>query len=276
MNNGMTQPRIFLLLIFLLPFARVDSCHGAFEKGNTGARLDALGGTFSSSVNDEYAVFYNPAGLSLLTDRVLSFSYSRPHGIKELQRYSGVVAFPNRKAVLAAAWSHSGFSLYREESLHVSAGAALGKRIRAGATIKYHHLSIARHGERGMPDTDAGFLYYLHDSWILGGAVSNVAGHTIGAIPVVPRSAAFGCSFRKSSRTMLSLDCESDDMKRVFLSFGSELSVDNLRLRLGYRDREKTLSGGLGIYIRIFAVDYALLYHASLGATHSVTFTWWP
>lgn len=260
---------VFFACVLISPMKDV---FGAFDRSSIGARQDALGGAFAAVSDDEYSAFYNPAGLASLTGKIISFSYSIPYSMKELQRYSGVIALPLGKQSFAVSWSYSGFALYREELAQISTGISLGRRVFFGGTIKYFHLSVSRYGSAGYPDGDCGFLARLSDAWMVGGFLANGVSHKAGSLSIAPRAFAFGISRRFASHGFLTAECEKDSSERFFPAYGAEWNFENmLRLRIGYRTREDSLSAGIGVGLRRYSVDYAIVHHADLGMVHSMT-----
>src|SRR4030067_3278305 len=67
-------PLIILILIFVSLNTNAQNTY-EFLRLDMSARAGALGGSFVSNNDDPDVIFYNPAGMQLLTDNPISFSF---------------------------------------------------------------------------------------------------------------------------------------------------------------------------------------------------------
>jgi len=97
---------VVLVIILLVPagFANATKYAGAFLEMGVGAQALGMGGAFVAVVNDPFATYWNPAGLSYLSHKELAFMHSETFG--SLLNHDFIsYAFPYKNSVV-------GVSLY--------------------------------------------------------------------------------------------------------------------------------------------------------------------
>lgn len=259
----------FGVIILILLFSPA-AIYCAFEHDFSGARQNAMGGSFVSAADDAFAIFHNPAGLFQLSHSSLSLSYCRPFGMKELNQYTGVFAFPLWGRDFAGAWKQTGFSLYNEQWILLASGFRLQKRLALGVTFKYFGLTIERYGNRHELNSDIGFLYLFHENWSFGGSIRNVFNSTIGRLPLVQRDGLIGIAYRFFSKGLIMFDGRIDNNSAFDHSVGIEIDLQkSILFRFGFQDRSEQVAGGLGLIVKGHSIDYGLTYNSMLGYTHS-------
>lgn len=65
-----------IITIFIMAIFAVSSYAGNVDTFGIGARATALGGAYTATADDPYAVYYNPAGLVHIDNKVVSFGFT--------------------------------------------------------------------------------------------------------------------------------------------------------------------------------------------------------
>lgn len=276
-----------------------------FLRGDVGARAAAMAGTFVSIADDPNCLFYNPAGSATLS--VPSGSLGFFKHLMDINAGSLAYAHPlEGVGVLSAGivyYNYGSFDrtddlgntlgTFTASDLAFAAGFSgmLEENLTYGASAKIITSQIAGYSSAGI-GIDAGILYRIPESKItvgagirnLGAQMSSYAGVkedlpldlTIGG-SVVPKGLPllFSVNFHK-------LNEEGETFTQRFRTFslGGEFTLSPvLQFRFGYNNEQRRelklgtsaglagFSGGLGITIDTYRVDYAL---SSLGKTGSL------
>lgn len=187
--------------------------HAAYEDIGAGARAPGMGDAFVAVADDVYTIYYNPAGLGILTRPQFGTSYTKLFaGLKdgsELNTSFIGYAHPlrdGRHGTLGAAWNSFALngSLYREQAFYLSYGRLVfspstGGDFYAGVSMKFLTSALGTVGEAansvavnsiaktGTPDSvlsqsksrktvdaDLGILYRLGKHYSIGAQAMHV------------------------------------------------------------------------------------------------------
>ena len=264
-----------VLLGLILNLIFFENIYCAFERINGGSRAEALGGAFTACADDYNSVFYNPAGLSRLQDKEISFFYLIPYGLKELGTKCCAFAVPFKNSGLGMVLQQMGTELYRESQFIFSAAAEFYKGFSIGINSKILNLSIQGYGEKSILGLDAGVLYVFKNGFKLGAFFNNINnpgfGKTNGKIN---RFSSVGISKKIASGLTLNLDLNKYNNYPVIMRFGGEIHLnEQFYLRMGVSDNPTKFSGGFGIDIRKISVNYCASNHIILGMTNQFSIT---
>ncbi|HAF95290.1 MAG: hypothetical protein A2X34_03315 [Elusimicrobia bacterium GWC2_51_8] len=124
----------FSLIIFCLLFAGVNAPAADLTYIMPGTRQNAMGGAFTSVADDPYTVFYNPAGLSNLTNIETDFSLGRR--LSPLAG-EGETAFVYARPSPDNASQTAGFGYYAVRQGALGSRDAFSFGMGARTTIKY-------------------------------------------------------------------------------------------------------------------------------------------
>jgi hypothetical protein len=259
-----------LLLLFFIQY----QLNAAFEHLQSGSGIAAMGGASVAVGQNPWSVFSNPATMTGLDGRTLSFSYvPSPFGLKELAHGAFSFVEPTSAGSFALSGSRFGFELYREVDLQLSYAKDLSDLLCVGATVHYYHLSIERYGSAQTFGFDIGFLAHLSDQIRWGFTAFNVNAPTIGsAKEELPQVYVTGLAYSPLPDGAIMVDIEKDIRFPVELHIGVEYKLlDLVALRAGTTSDPAILSAGLGIHYSFVQLDYAFTDHAELGATHQAS-----
>jgi hypothetical protein len=280
-----------------------------FLRSDVGARAAAMAGTFVTQTDDPNCLFYNPAGLAGIQQPSGSIGFFKH--LMDINAGSLSFAYPLPDVgVLSAGLVYFNYGSFDETDdlgnvlgsftagdLALSAGYAgtLDDDLTYGASLKFIYSQIAGYSSTGI-GCDAGMLYRVPDSKVtLGASIRNVGAQvsrfadtpedlpvdlSIGG-SVVPKGLPLVVSlnFHKLNE---SVDAFGDRFKSF--SVGGEFTLSPvLQARFGYNNAERRelkigtsaglagFSGGVGITIEGYRLDYALSSLGKIGSLHRIT-----
>jgi len=280
-----------------------------FLRVDMSARAAALGGTFVSNHDDPNVIFYNPAGINLLSEDPISFSFvkhlldinlaslSYSTEFEDIGRFGGAVKYINYGTFTQADefGNREGEFGAGEVAFILGYANSLDSNFNYGIDIKYIYSKIADRNSSGL-GFDIGLNYFIPEAdFCIGFAAMNIGTQLSSYYEEkeeLPLDISIGASKKLEHLPLrLSLDfhklnADREDFIDRFKAFsvGAEFTLSKvLRLRFGY-DNEKrsdlkigTSSGiagfnaGLGAIISDYNFDYAFSSMGLIGALHRVT-----
>ncbi|PIU20201.1 MAG: hypothetical protein COT18_03495, partial [Elusimicrobia bacterium CG08_land_8_20_14_0_20_59_10] len=278
----------FFLSFILYPssflFAQAGSPGGIFNFG-AGARPLAMGGAYSAMVKDASALYYNPAGLSMMNSRNVSLMHATLFEgmsydyLGYAQNYGGLPGGWGIQALRLSAGSAEGrdesnqptgnFS-YGETAFAAGAGihGLLLPSLSLGLSLKVLSRSLADETNR-LAGFDIGAQYgpVITDKLTLAFVIRNFAGFATGDTDdKLPPGLKAGAAYALSSNISLAADISSDGSFQL----GTEYGIGPGAIRMGY-DRS-LFSAGAGIkFLKSYQLDYAMYKHPVLGLSNRVS-----
>lgn len=272
-----------------------------FLRDQVGARPSALAGAFVGIVGDINNVAYNPAGLSYLTEKVASISYTN----HILDFNTGFLAFAkpvsNGTAAIALNFVDFGQFERRDETnqalgefgssalaFSLSYATGLIENLSAGGSVKYVRFDIDNFSASALA-ADVGLVFSVPSKDLnIGFAVQNIGANLDNFIDTkddLPTSLQLGAS-KMLEHLPVILNAALVKYKYESLDFriGAELLLtEQLQARLGYnsqgrdqkidtdRDRVAGFSFGLGFKINKFDIGYSLRSFGEVGSPNQFT-----
>ena len=303
--------------IFALFFISLFTCsvlgQNTFEflRVDMSARAAALGGTFVSNSDDPNVIFYNPAGLNLLNDNPISFSFvkhlmdinlaslSYSTQYEDWGRFGGAVKYINYGSFTEADefGNRGGEFGVGEVAFIVGYANSLDQNFNYGANLKFIYSKIADRSATGL-GLDLGLNYIVPEQELsVGFSIMNVGTQLSSYYETkeeLPLDIAIGVSKKLQHLPLrLSLDFhklnqDRDDFIQRFKAFsvGAEFTLSKvLRLRFGYDNEKRSdlkigssagiagFNAGLGVLISNYTFDYGFSSMGLIGALHRVTVT---
>jgi hypothetical protein len=272
-------------------------------------RAAGLAGSAVTMNDDPSALFYNPAAVGTLTTTRGGVGFFKNLLDVNAGAFSYGEQFDFGTLAAGVVYQHYGTFTQTDEvgnsigsftasdmALMVAYSNTLDKNLYWGATAKFIHSSIADAGSSALA-ADLGLLYTIPESRLafgvsvrnLGGQLSTFAGVkedlpldvTVGA-SVVPRGLPLLLSVNLHK---LNQEGTVSERLRSF-TIGGEFTLSRIiQLRIGFDNEQRKdltlantsgltgFSGGLGITIDRYRVDYAISSLGSIGTLHRVGIT---
>ena len=300
---------LFTVLFFNISIFSQSTTPYEFMRLDMSARAAALGGSFVSNTDDPNVIFYNPAGLKMLTGSPASFSFLKylldinfasvtySTEIKSIGRVAFAIKYDNYGDFPYADefGNKNGTFSAGDAVLIAGYSNALDNNFYYGVNGKFIYTSIADRSSSAFA-LDFGLNYNLPEKdFSLGLAILNV-GSQISAYyntkEKLPLDIAVGAS-KALPHTPLRLsldfhrlnDTQSDLLSHLrAFSLGAEFTLSKvLKLRLGYDNQKRQdltigtsagLAGfnvGLGANVSGYSFDYGFSSFGYVGALHRIS-----
>lgn len=301
-------PLIILILLSVPLNLKAQSTY-EFLRLDMSARAGALGGSFVSNNDDPDVIFYNPAGIQLLTDNPISFSFvkhlldinlasvSYSTEFDDIGRFGAAVKYINYGTFKGADENGRLTNDFGagEAAFIIGYANRLDENFYYGANAKFIYSGIADRSSSAI-GFDVGLHYSLSSEQLnVGFAILN-AGTQISSYynlkEDLPLDFVIGISKRLEYLPLrLSLDFhklneDRDDFFQKFKAFtvGAEFTLSKtLRLRFGYDNEKRTelkigsfagiagFNAGLGIVITDYRFDYGFSSMGAIGELHRIS-----
>ena len=280
-----------------------------FLRVDMSARAAALGGTFVSNHDDPNVIFYNPAGINLLSEDPISFSFvkhlldinlaslSYSTEFEDIGRFGGAVKYINYGTFTQADefGNREGEFGAGEVAFILGYANSLDSNFNYGVDIKYIYSKIADRNSSGL-GFDIGLNYFIPEAdFCIGFAAMNIGTQLSSYYEEkekLPLDISIGVSKKLEHLPLrLSLDfhklnADREDFIDRFKAFsvGAEFTLSKvLRLRFGYDNEKRSdlkigtsagiagFNAGLGAIISDYNFDYGFSSLGVIGALHRVT-----
>jgi hypothetical protein len=258
-----SSPPAILTGLFWFSFQSVVTT-GLAQIPVTLARAAAVGGPAAVLVGVDGAR-QNPAALSIEDRASLSFGFSRPFGLSELDGRSVDIVIPARVGVFNIALSGFGYEAFSTTEFSVG----FGRRIWAssvGLRSRVVLTRLAAYGSDNRVALDVGWMQSLTNDLMLGGSIKNV-GFNSGRVEI-----SSGLAMRGAGHFLALVSTTISTGNSADFRFGVEVKpVDALAVRLGKYTNPATATAGLGMMVKRLTIDFAISLHPRLGLTNVFT-----
>ena len=279
-------------------FLKLDQC----------PRAAALAGSFVANTDDPNVIFYNPAGISHLTENPISFSFvkhlldinsaaiSYSHEFEGIGRFGGAIQYINYGTFDGATPDgiKTGEFGAGEVAMIIGYSNELDKNFYYGANIKFIYSGIENRSSTGVA-MDLGLNYSIPEvRWNFGFSILNLGTqltqyyNTSEDLPLDIRL-GFSKTLEHLPFTFFAslnkLQDKYDSFGERFqqFTFGGEFKLSKvMKLRFGYdneKRKEYKIGGtagiagfnlGLGILVSNYNFDYSFSSMGSIGALHRI------
>lgn len=304
-----TRFAVLALATLLSGTLRADDTAYDFLRNDVSSRAAAMAGSFVAATKDPNTLFYNPAGLSTMETPMGSVGFFKhlldinagyaAYGqeFEDIGHFGAGISYINYGTfdktdefgtVLGSFNANDlafilGYSHTLEENLHY------------GVNLKYIFSSIDEYSSSGI-GADVGILYVIPESRItLAASLRNIGAQLTSYVETkedLPLDFAVGGSVIPQGLPLLlninfrKLNENTDDFIDRFKSFslGGEFTLSQaLQFRFGYNNEQRRelkigtssglagFSGGIGITVSDYRVDYALSSLGKIGSLHRVS-----
>lgn len=269
-----------------------------FLKLGVGARAIGMGEAYASVADDPTAIYWNPAGLALVTEQSISLmhavwfesvfydfaAYAQPIG------HYGVMGLGVQYLSTGAIdeLDNAGYNTgtFKPNDMAVTLSWAEDyNELLIGASVKYIMMEIK--DTASVIAADVGVMYpFLINDGKIGFVVQNIGGKAKfnEEEESLPLNYRLGLSFHPVHDWLLSLDVNAPIDYNPYFCFGTEYCLGrwtdySLSIRAGYNthmlkskfDAISGVSGGIGFTFWDVGVDYAWVPYGDLGQTHRIS-----
>ncbi|MFC1503786.1 helix-hairpin-helix domain-containing protein [Spirochaetota bacterium] len=232
------------------------------------ARAASLGGSYVSIGGDAFTMEYNPASIGFLRGISLSATYFNHYTDVNIHSdYFGLAAGTKYSSF---GFNYKGFivPIFKEEMLSFMHAIMIFDSLALGYGVKRYSVAIKDY-RRSMYGIDAG-VYAEYDRFSIGMAAKNInhpAFTYVGADAPVLLQCGIAVSLFRSFLFIGEITQEMGS--RINVHIGQEYAIRDIAfIRAGFSSEPRYVSIGAGVALNFCFVDYGLLYHPELGATH--------
>jgi hypothetical protein len=238
----------------------------------SGARSLGMGGS-SVTLQDEHAVFHNPAGLMGLTQTHFLLASEIRFGLKDLKPIGCAFVLPTSSGVLGATFQNFTFSPYRDSKLGLVYARRLFSKFNVGIRLDYEHLKFEDYGSINLLNFGIGCNTWILKDLVVSAFIFNPIAMKINESERAPSVFQLGFAYTVNPKVLVSFETEKDIVLPASFKFGfAYQAVETLNLRCGFRTSPASFSFGIGYKLnKNFTVDCALMNQATLGATPALS-----
>jgi len=229
-----------------------------------------LGGV-SSTLDNSWSIFNNPAGLASHEEFDAVFGYQTIFDFAPFNTVAAAVNFPTSFGKTSLGVYRFGDELFNTTMLSAGFGKKIGI-ISLGAKINYLQYSIDGFGKRALGLAEMGAIGELTPTLRFGMHIYNFTQSVISEasgekVPVIIRLSA---QYALGDQVNLYLEGEKDVEEAADVRFGLSYQViEALVLRTGFSTETNRMTFGAGVNFSRLTVDYALRANETISATHN-------
>ncbi len=265
---------------------------GQFLKIGVGPRACGMGEAFCAVADDSYTIYYNPAGLTQLTQKQISFMHSK--WLKDLHYEFLAYAEPVSSGVYGASIAYLGMNDLKgrdkdgnltgdfgakDLAIQLAYSLMANTDLSIGASLKLIRQRIEFEKASALA-IDIGFLYHepelkdLNFAFVIQNIGTNLKFiNKREEIPIIYKA---GVSYKTiDNRLILAADFTKPADNNPRINLGTEyLLSPTLALRCGYtskNDLDKGFSFGTGFIFNTFQLDYAYVPYGDLDNSHRIS-----
>ncbi|MBO7431558.1 MAG: PorV/PorQ family protein [Elusimicrobia bacterium] len=293
---------VFVLFAFTNAYAFLSSddlgsTTAQFLKLGIGARSAGMGNAVTTVYNGTDAIYWNPANLSYIDKKELSFSHTI--WFEDVNYEWLAFVLPTTEyGVFGLGLQYVSYgSLDRIDNQQISDGsfspldmalylsyANTYEKFDMGLNLKYIYSKIEQSAYAIA--LDLGINYTLNENTFIGATLTNLGTDMKFNKETEPLPLLFkvGASHYILDTWLVALDLNFPRDNEVYVDFGTEYSIliaENLNFafRAGYEGRNKDIPGfnwinlGFGLDYLDYAFDYAFVPYGDIGMTHRFSFS---
>lgn len=248
----------------------------AFEITETSAYVAALSGAAAARPLGLMNANLNPAGLAAISQIETTSFYSQIFSIRELTVYGFSAGVPTRKiGALGITTRWFGNRVYAEQEFGIVHGFYLTPHILIGCRLKELGLKISGYGNRMEFGADIGLITEMVKNLHVGIAVRNINRPKItkGA-DSLPKEYHAGIAYSPVKGLWWMCDFKESSSRPLSFNTGTEFRISpHFSIRGGFQKIPVHFSGGFGLSLHRFQLDYAYRAHETLPSTHQFNIT---
>jgi len=256
-----------------------------------GVRAMGMGGAFCAVADDATTIYWNPGGLTNISDKEVTAAYTRWFA-DITHAFLGYAQSLNEKNALGASLLYLGATDTKRDEWGEEMGSfgiaeiaptigyahKFGRRISIGGSVKYISQKLEDEVAGGFA-FDVGGLYKTPlKNLTLGASIQNIGAEIkfIEEGDALPRNIKLGVAYKGIKDLTLALDVNLPGDGEIYGCIGYEYWVANsTALRIGYRggpgDEGIGVTTGAGFRAGRISLDYAFVSYGDLGNTHRIS-----
>ncbi|MFK7904358.1 MAG: hypothetical protein AB8B69_04495 [Chitinophagales bacterium] len=262
----MLRPIFFILLILSLT-SKTD-LYGQEGKPIIGAKNAALGG-HSTTLQDVFAVFNNPAGLSTLEGVNVGVYAENRFLVEDLNLLGVGITLPSKNGSFGLGGTYFGNAAYSESYFTLAYSRLLSQNLSIALDFDYVNLSIEEFGSTSAFTFGLGLQFSPSKNIDIGAHIHNPIRVSLiqDGSETMPSIIKIGLAYHPEGEGFtLFTEVEKDIDRSTILKFGLDYQlIEKLSLRAGISTNPAYSSFGLGLNLGSIMLDFANRFHPVLG-----------
>lgn len=239
-------------------------------------------GAFSNAgVSDQnvWQNLLNPAGIiSTETKWQAAASYTNRFGLNELSSRNVVGSVPLKKGRLGLTIHSFGYSAYLQNQFSAAYAMELNPKLRAGIQLNYYSINVGEgFGRYTGLTANLGFQYDFNSKVSAGIVIKNPNRSQLDTEvqEYIQSIIQGGIRFKLADNLTVLTDLNKDIEFSPWLSLGIDYQpIESWFLRGGIATNNNSISFGFGYKPAKWSIDFASLYHQTLGFSPMISFTY--
>ncbi len=228
---------------------------------NFGPRITAMGMN-SSSINDDYAVGGNPAGLLAVQSATLTLNYTKRIIDDELSQKTVGLILPGKNNSLGFVFHRYGISAYNEITVGTMFARKFGEHLAIALRVNYHQIKIQNYGTTRGFSVDIGSIYKVNDQFSFGIYLNNptLQDYANKFVKIsIDQSIYFGAVYQASDKVIIATTINKSTGSPYNTAFGFEYQfIKSLSLRTGITTAPFRQFAGFGLIYKKLNIDFAI------------------
>ena len=235
---------------------------------HVGSRALTMGNA-DVALNDVYAYFHNPAGITKIKSTQIGLAYQNKFLLKEFQSQHLVMATPLGRGVISCGAYYFGYDQFRRISSGIGYAMPLFEKFSLGVQLNYHALRLPQNYlQSNRLTAEIGFMAQITDSWRMGVSAYNLTQSkwSRNLDDKITSTFKIGAAYTHQKSLLITLEMEKNLIEKLQLKGGLEyLFLDRFFLRLGASNQPLNFGLGFGAKWKKFQMDLGSNYHPNLG-----------
>ncbi len=264
--------RFSLVLLLVVSALKMQAQYTPLSAASQGSGNTGVAGNFFWNGPN------NPAALAWTEEFSAGVGYHSRFMLSELSDRYLLLAYPmkNKGGTFSLHVNQYGFSHYSLTKGGFAYSRFFGPKFTAALQfdVLQYHLSDDMYGNHTAFTFEGGFQYKINDKIRLGTQIFNPAEVKLSkeTHEKIPPSIAAGCALTLTKEAVLMIDVVKEMYRPVSIRGGfSYLMLKTLFVRGGVQAAPFSISGGAGLHLKKFDIDFSTSYHQILGISPSLS-----
>jgi len=228
---------------------------------NFGPRITAMGMN-SASINDNYAIGGNPAGLLAVQSVTLTLNYIKSIIDVELSQETVGLILPGKNNSLGFAFHRYGISTYNEITAGTMFARKFGEHLAIAIRLNYDQIKILNYGITRGFSVDLGSIYKMNDQFSFGIYLNNptLRDYDNNHVKIsIDHSIYLGAAYQASDKVIIATTISKVTDLPYNVALGIEYQiVKSIHLRTGITTVPFKQFAGFGLVYKKLNIDFAL------------------
>lgn len=233
----------------------------------------ATAGAYSKKFSDIFSAASNPAALAGLKAGSVGLYGERRFMLKELSRFSTLVAVPTASGTIGLQVDYFGSSFFTQSEIGIMYARKLSGAIDVGGKFNYHRVQIAGYGNISAVNFEGGAIFHLSENVHTGIHVYNPGNSTLGktASEKLASVYALGLGYEVSDKLFIGGEIIKPEDVNIGVKATLQYHLEKMFfIRTGLSTINNNSFASAGLNTGFGRIDLNISYHPQLGFTPGI------